>query len=111
MPHVPEPLAAAELAAALRRLPGWRVADNSLVAVFRAARANIRTFYGAVAAVEDPMNHHARVTVLYDTMRLEFVTHDAGNLITARDTAAATLITHLATEHGAAPAHAGAGGA
>ncbi len=103
-PDAPEPLTAAELAAALDRLPGWRIADGHLVASFTACRADVPVLYAAVAAAEDMTDHHARVTILYDTVTLALTTHEAGDRITVRDTEAAAVLGRLAAECGAVPA-------
>ncbi|MBD0746159.1 4a-hydroxytetrahydrobiopterin dehydratase [Streptomyces sp. CBMA152] len=100
---MPAPLTGAELAAALATLPGWWDEDGSLVASYRSDRAGVPALYAAVAGAEDAANHHARVTILYDTVTFQLTTHDAGDLITARDTAAAAAIASLAAEHGAVP--------
>ncbi|MFI1014723.1 4a-hydroxytetrahydrobiopterin dehydratase [Streptomyces sp. NPDC020965] len=97
------PLSDADLDQALTDLPGWSVRDGSLTAVFKADRAAIPGLYAAVAAAEDEANHHADIRVLYGTISFALNTHDAGDAITALDTALATRITTLATEHGARP--------
>lgn len=98
------PLTTEELAEALTNLPGWQATDNSLVASFKGPRADLVTFYTALAAAEDAANHHARVTILYSTVTLELNTHDAGNTITARDTTLAAQVNELATAYGFAAA-------
>ncbi|MFJ3903642.1 4a-hydroxytetrahydrobiopterin dehydratase [Streptomyces sp. NPDC090025] len=102
-PRVPEPLTGAELAAALGRLPHWRAVDGHLVASFTVLRADVPVLYAAVAAAEDMTDHHARVTILYDTVTFALTTHDAGDRITVRDTAAAAVLGCLAAQCGAAP--------
>lgn len=94
------PLNDDELAKALENLAGWNSSDNALVAVFKGPRQNLVPFYTALAAAEDEANHHAKVTVLYSSVTLELNTHDAGNTITARDTALAAQVNELAAAHG-----------
>ncbi|MFI1884882.1 4a-hydroxytetrahydrobiopterin dehydratase [Streptomyces jumonjinensis] len=98
------PLTDAELAQALTGLPGWTVQNGKLTAAFKADRAAVPALYAAVAAAEDEADHHAEIRILYGTIGFALTTHDAGDAITARDTAMATRLTALATEHGARPA-------
>ncbi|MGC5344983.1 4a-hydroxytetrahydrobiopterin dehydratase [Streptomyces sp. DT171] len=99
------PLSDTELDQALTGLPDWSVQDGKLTATFKADRSAVPALYAAVAAAEDEANHHAEVTVLYGTIGFALNTHDAGDAITAFDTAMAARLTTLATEHGARPAH------
>ncbi|MGV9311282.1 4a-hydroxytetrahydrobiopterin dehydratase [Streptomyces sp. NPDC003691] len=98
------PLTPAELDEALTALPGWTVENGRLTASFKLDRADVPALYAAVAAAEDEANHHAEVTVLYGTIGFALATHDAGNTITALDTAMAARLTALTTAHGARPA-------
>ncbi|MEU5159116.1 4a-hydroxytetrahydrobiopterin dehydratase [Streptomyces sp. NPDC020875] len=98
------PLTDAELDRALGELPGWRVEDGKLTAAFKVDRGAVPGLYATVAAAEDEANHHAVVTILYGTVTFGLNTHDAGDAITALDTAMAARLTAIATEHGATPA-------
>ncbi|MCX4675518.1 4a-hydroxytetrahydrobiopterin dehydratase [Streptomyces sp. NBC_01433] len=95
------PLSEAELGLALTDLPDWSVRDGKLTATFKADRSTVPALYTAVATAEDEANHHAEVTILYGTIGFALNTHDAGDAITALDTAMAARLTALATEHGA----------
>lgn len=97
------PLPDAELAQALTDLPGWSVRDGKLTATFTSDRSAVPALYAAVATAEDEANHHAEVAILYGTIGFALSTHDAGDAITALDTAMAARLTALATEHGARP--------
>ncbi|MFJ3903662.1 4a-hydroxytetrahydrobiopterin dehydratase [Streptomyces sp. NPDC090025] len=101
--HAPKPLTEAQLTAAIAHLPGWRADDGRLRAEFCVGRTNVRPLFAAVTAVENATNHHARVTILYDTVSFELTTHDAGDRVTARDTAVAAVLGALAAEYGAPP--------
>ncbi|MEU5400730.1 4a-hydroxytetrahydrobiopterin dehydratase [Streptomyces sp. NPDC005963] len=98
------PLTPGELDQVLTDLPGWSVRDGSLAADFKADRASVPGLYLAVAAAEDEANHHAAIHILYGTIGFALNTHDAGDAITALDTALAARISALAAEHGAEPA-------
>ncbi|ANW19070.1 4a-hydroxytetrahydrobiopterin dehydratase [Streptomyces clavuligerus] len=97
------PLTETELAQVLTDLPDWTVRNGKLTATFRADRPAVPALYAAVAAAEDEANHHAEVTILYGTIGFALNTHDAGDAITALDTAMATRLTALADAHGARP--------
>ncbi|MEU5162006.1 4a-hydroxytetrahydrobiopterin dehydratase [Streptomyces sp. NPDC020875] len=97
------PLTETELADALTELPGWTVVDGKLTAAFKLDRTAVPGFYAVVAAAEDEANHHAVVTILYGTVTFGLNTHDAGDAITALDTAMAARLAAIATEHGATP--------
>ncbi|MFF8957846.1 4a-hydroxytetrahydrobiopterin dehydratase [Streptomyces sp. NPDC014894] len=98
------PLTSAALDQALTALPAWSVEHGGLTAAFTADRAALPALYAAVAATEDEANHHADIRILYTTLTFTLSTHDAGDAITALDTALASRITALASEHGARPA-------
>ncbi|MER6916776.1 4a-hydroxytetrahydrobiopterin dehydratase [Streptomyces sp. NPDC000594] len=99
------PLTSAELDRALADLPGWTVRDGRLTATFTTERSAVPSLYLAVAAAEDEANHHAEVTILYGTVGFALSTHDAGDTITALDTAMAARLTSLVTARGARPAN------
>jgi 4a-hydroxytetrahydrobiopterin dehydratase len=98
------PLTRTELDQALTGLPGWTVKEGFLTANFKAARSDLPGLYAAVAAAEDEADHHAAIRILYGTISFALNTHDADGAITAKDTALATQITTLASDHGAQPA-------
>ncbi|MER5768988.1 4a-hydroxytetrahydrobiopterin dehydratase [Streptomyces sp. NPDC001985] len=104
------PLSDTELSRSLADLPGWSVRDGKLTATFEADRAAVPALYTAVAAAEDEAHHHAEITILHGTIGFALSTHDAGDAITALDTAMATRVTALAGEHGARPADGWTGG-
>lgn len=93
------PLTDAEITNALAELPGWTVQEGSLTAAYKVDRALLPALYVAVAAAEDDANHHAKIAILYGTISFALNTHDAGDAITAKDTAMATRISGLAADH------------
>lgn len=77
----PAPLTAAELAAGLAGLPGWRVEHGRLrrslrFADFEAAFA----FMARVAAEARRLDHHPDWSNSYAKVEIELVTHDVGAL-------------------------------
>lgn len=97
----PLPLTDAQLADAVGELPDWEVEDAQLVSEFRFPRSSAPHFLVAVAAAEDAANHHALITVLYDTVSFSLRTHDAGDAVTTLDVALARQLSVLAARHGA----------
>ncbi|MER5969069.1 4a-hydroxytetrahydrobiopterin dehydratase [Streptomyces sp. NPDC002055] len=95
-----EPLTDRHITSALAELPGWTVEGGALTASYKGKREQLPSFYAAVATAEDSANHHARITILYNTLTFALTTHDAGDRITERDVAMARTISGLAEEHG-----------
>lgn len=89
-------LDAASIAALLHEVPQWRVVDGALARTFKLAdyRATI-AFVNAVAAVVDEQDHHPEMTVGYNTCRIAFITHSAGNTLTDNDFICAAKIDAL----------------
>jgi len=95
------PLAEAQVRARLASHPAWTLRGGKLArelrfADFRAAFV----FMTAVAEVAEEMNHHPEWFNVYDRVRIELATHDAGG-ITDKDFALAAAIDRLAPAHGA----------
>lgn len=91
----------AQIRARLTRQPGWTLREGKLArelrfADFRAAFA----FMAAVADEAEAMNHHPEWCNVYDRVRIELSTHDAGG-ITEQDFALAAAIDRLALTQGA----------
>lgn len=97
------PLTETEITAALAELPGWQFGDDSLTAAYSLDRAVVPQLYVAFAAAEDDADHHAEVTILYGTIRFVLNTHDAGGVVTAKDTAMAARLSAIAADHQAKP--------
>lgn len=93
------PLTDESIAEALAGLPGWRREGDELVAEWTVPRAEVPGFYLAIAGVEDELDHHAQVGVLYGTVTLRVNTHDAGHRITARDVDLARRVSELAARY------------
>jgi 4a-hydroxytetrahydrobiopterin dehydratase len=87
------PLTPGALADALATLPGWSHREAALHKTFRFA-----SFLAALAFMQraapdiDALDHHPEWTNVYDRVRVRLTTHDAGNLVTARDVELARLL-------------------
>lgn len=72
----------AEIAAAVDRLSGWQV--NSSGKLFREFKfpdfAAAFGFMASAAVVAESMNHHPEWFNVYNTVKVELTTHDAGGL-------------------------------
>ncbi|HXB03139.1 MAG TPA: 4a-hydroxytetrahydrobiopterin dehydratase [Opitutaceae bacterium] len=81
-----QPLAPAEIQAALTALPGWVFERDALAKTFQ-----FKTFREAMgfmvrAAFEaEAMNHHPDWTNVYNKVAVRLNTHDAGGKVTAKD--------------------------
>ena len=81
-----QPLASAEIQAALAALPGWTFERDALAKTFQ-----FKTFREAMgfmvrAAFEaEAMNHHPEWTNVYNKVVVRLNTHDAGGKVTAKD--------------------------
>jgi 4a-hydroxytetrahydrobiopterin dehydratase len=96
------PLDPAALAAALAALPGWAGDGGGLTRTWRfpSFRAAI-AWMAAVAEDIDRAGHHPEWSNVYDRVAVRLRTHDAGDRVTARDVALATLIDRSAHAAGA----------
>ena len=82
--HVPLP--EADLDAFLSRSPAWRVEAGALVRTYEAGTfLDGIAFVGRVARLAEAADHHPDIDVRWRKVTLRFVTHDAGNRITALD--------------------------
>ena len=76
----------AEIRARLDGLAGWAVRDGKLHKEFKfSGFVEAFGFMSRVALLAESRNHHPDWSNVYDTVRIDLVTHDAGG-ITAADT-------------------------
>lgn len=82
------PLPADEVAAALRRAPGWTRDEDGALRLRRrfADPAAAFGFAAAVALLAERRDHHPELRWVYRDVDLRLVTHDAGDAVTALDT-------------------------
>ena len=96
-------LTPAELNAALTGLPGWQLRQGRLAREFRFADFSAAFgFMARVALLAEQMNHHPEWSNVWNRVRVELTTHDAGGL-TSLDVELARRIGAIAEEAGAAP--------
>lgn len=92
------PLGDVELSSFLAAEPAWQVKEGALVRTFEA-----RSFLEGIAFVErvaraaETADHHPDIDIRWRKVTLRFVTHDAGNRITALDTRLAADCSRLFT--------------
>lgn len=77
----PKKLGAREIDASLADTPGWQIADEKLHRefLFTDFEAAFR-FMTEVAAVAEELDHHPEWTNVYNRVRVDLTTHDAGGL-------------------------------
>ena len=93
-----EKLNESERAAALQRLPGWRLVDgrDAIARTFTFADFNAAFgFMTRAALLAEKMNHHPEWSNVYKTVNVTLTTHDAGGL-TQRDIALAEAMDKIA---------------
>lgn len=89
-------LSEAEIAEALRGLPGWTRQGGSLSRTFRfAGFPEAVAFVDRLVAPAEAANHHPDLLVSYDKVHVTLTTHDAGGL-TRKDVDLAHAIDRLA---------------
>jgi 4a-hydroxytetrahydrobiopterin dehydratase len=96
-----EALSDAEISSLLAGSPGWRHADGALCRSYRfAGFRQAIAFMSAAAAEIDRLDHHPEWSNVYATVSVRLTTHDAGEVVTARDAELARLLDRYATGAG-----------
>lgn len=89
-------LSEAEIAEALRGLPGWARAGSAITRTFRfAGLPEAVAFVDRLVAPAEAANHHPDLAVSYNRVQVTLTTHDAGGL-TRKDVDLAHAIDRLA---------------
>jgi 4a-hydroxytetrahydrobiopterin dehydratase len=92
----PKALTAEQLAQALETLHGWTIEHGKLHREFKFRDfVDAWRFMSAVALVAERMDHHPEWLNVWNTVRVDLTTHDAGG-ITALDVTMATRMNALA---------------
>lgn len=64
----------------------WEEKDNKLVRTFEFKDfIEAFGFMTQVAIIAEKMNHHPNWSNVYNTVKIELTTHDAGNVVTQND--------------------------
>jgi len=78
------PLSDTEIATRLHAHPGWTHADGELVRSYRFANFSEGLgFIVRVGLISEQLDHHARITNVYNKVELAISTHDAGGVTEA----------------------------
>ncbi|KAG5510082.1 hypothetical protein JKF63_06975 [Porcisia hertigi] len=85
----PKALSAPAVTQALQSLPGWKLSGNSQNVmecnyVFEDFMEAIR-YMNAIVPFCEQMQHHPSWSNVYNRLRVELTTHDAGNRLTQKD--------------------------
>ena len=76
-------LSPAELRECLRKLSGWKISKGKLHQEFKFGTfVKAFSFMKKVAVTAEAMNHHPEWFNVYDTVRVDLVTHDLGGIST-----------------------------
>jgi len=88
-----KPLSPAEIADALRTLPGWTLESGALAKGFKfGSFKEALSFMVRVGFEAEALNHHPEWTNVYDKVSIRLNTHDAGSRVTAKDVTLAQKI-------------------
>ena len=95
---MPKRLSNEQVIARLKHIPGWKVAGGKLRRTFKFPDfVTAFGFMARVALVAEKMNHHPEWKNVYNTVRVDLTTHDAGG-ISASDVSLARRMNELAEE-------------
>ena len=89
-------LSEAEISAGLTELNGWARDGHVLVKTFSfdSYLAGV-AFAASVGVIAEGLDHHPDMTIGWRRVSVSFTTHDAGNMLSAKDFAAAAAIDAL----------------
>jgi 4a-hydroxytetrahydrobiopterin dehydratase len=91
-------LSDAKISAALKQLPGWKVAKGKLHRGYKfAGFPEAFGFMATAAPTIQKMDHHPEWFNVYNRVTVDLSTHDAGG-ITQKDIELATLLESIATK-------------
>lgn len=78
------PLSDSEITIRLQALPGWVFTNGELVRAYRfASFSEGLGFIVRVGLISEQLDHHARITNVYNRVELAISTHDAGGITEA----------------------------
>jgi 4a-hydroxytetrahydrobiopterin dehydratase len=81
---MPEPMPAAEIKSALKRVPAWEHAKKAIERTFEFEDFTMAIdFVNSVAEIAEEEEHHPDIDVRYNRVTLRLSTHSAGGLTDA----------------------------
>jgi 4a-hydroxytetrahydrobiopterin dehydratase len=90
------PLSDADVQAALQKLPGWKRNGNAIQRIFEFENfSDAMVFVNKIAEEAEEANHHPDITINYNKVTLQLISHDSGGL-TNRDVKMAGRINDVA---------------
>lgn len=93
---MPKPLTDAQIADALKQLPGWSYGDDRLTRGYKFADfSEAMGFMVRVGLLAEQHNHHPELFNVYSTVKISLNTHDAGGKVTQKDADLANAIQKL----------------
>jgi 4a-hydroxytetrahydrobiopterin dehydratase len=93
----PTKLSDSEISTALAKLPGWKLTDGKLHREYKFADfVGAFGFMSGVALIAQAMDHHPEWFNVWNTVRIDLATHDAGG-VTALDVKLAESMEALAS--------------
>ena len=88
-----DPLSQDAIESALSSLPGWRHEDDALQKTFEfGAFPEAISFITRIAFEAEQRGHHPEIRNVYSTVEIALKTHDAGDVVTDKDTDLAQVI-------------------
>src|SRR3954469_18908599 len=91
-----KPLSTAEIADAVKSLPGWTAENDALAKTFKfGSFREALSFMVRVGFEADAMDHHPEWTNVYNRVAIRLNTHDADGKITGKDVALARKIQEI----------------
>jgi 4a-hydroxytetrahydrobiopterin dehydratase len=98
----PQPLTEQEITKALNGLPGWIHEDDRLVRSYRLpGHLPAVAMLVHIATVQEELDHHADLTLVYNRLGVAVNTHSVGGKVTELDTLLARRVEEIAAGHGA----------
>lgn len=92
------PLTDAELQSALQKLPHWKRNDKAIERDFEFPNfADAMVFVNKIAEAAEDANHHPDITINYNKVKLQLISHDSGG-VTQRDLRMAGRINEVAKD-------------
>ncbi|GEB52648.1 MULTISPECIES: 4a-hydroxytetrahydrobiopterin dehydratase [Streptomyces] len=98
----PQPLTREETEQALAGLPHWMTDGDSVSRTYSFEKhLPAAAMVVHISAIQEELNHHAELTLGYNTLAVSVNTHSVGGQVTELDIALARRIEAIAPGHGA----------